>query len=353
MKHNFRSGRRCPFPDCSSQRKGHARIVRHGRYRCRRGSRPRLLCRTCKRTFAPRRGTVYYRLRSSRGGFDLAMKLQVEGMPQASAARAASVCASTISRWRARAAAHAQAFENAHLVMDNPVELQLDELCARGKGSAQETWVYCGIEVSSRLWLAAQVGARTRRTTRLFLQAARAALGRVKVPVLVTTDPFIYYERELRRAFGPMCVYVQVENHYRRDRILRTESRLVLGSQAAYDTARSRSEDGTKPNTSYSERLNLFARRSCSYLQRRTPAPMRSPRCLTEAIDILRCYYNFVRPHSRLALGKEAWTPAMQANIFDRPLSFREIFNWVPPPTRKRRTMDFRTRPPTETWSSW
>jgi hypothetical protein len=80
---------------------------------------------------------------------------------------------------------------------------------------------------------------------------------------------------------------------------------------------------------------------------------MRSERCLSEAIDILRCYYNFVRPHSRLALGKTALTPAMQAKIFDRPLSFREIFSWVPPPGRKPRTMDFRTRPPTETWRSW
>lgn len=281
------------------------------------------------------------------------MKLQVEGMPQAAAARAVSVCPSTISRWRARAAAHALAFEDEHLVIDDPVELQLDELCARGKGSSQETWLYGGIEVTSRLWTASHVGARTKRSTRLFLQAARDAVGRVRVPVLVTTDPFIYYERELRRTFGPTCVYVQVENRYRRDRILRTDWRLVYGSQAQYEAALSRSEDGTKPNTAYAERLNLFIRRSCSYLQRRTPGLMRNPRCLSEAIDILRCYYNFVRPHSRLTFGKVTWTPAMQAKIFDRPLSFREIFSWVPPPRKQPRTIDFRTRPATEVWRSW
>jgi len=37
-------------------------------------------------------------------------------------------------------------------------------------------------------------------------------------------------------------------------------------------------------------------------------------------------------PHSSLRFGKVTRTPAMQAGLFDRPLSFREIFSWVPPP---------------------
>jgi hypothetical protein len=94
-------------------------------------------------------------------------------------------------------------------------------------------------------------------------------------------------------------VYVQVKNLYRRDRILRTESRLVFGSPRRYEAAKARLEDGKKPNTSYVERLNLFIRRSISYLQRRTPAPMRNPKCLSDAIDVLRCYYNFIRATAR------------------------------------------------------
>ena len=205
----------------------------------------------------------------------------------------------------------------------------------------------------SRLWIARHVVARTKRSTRLFLKGARRTMGWVRIPVLVTTDPYLYYEPELRRTFGPTCVYVQVKNRYRRDRILRTESRLVIGSKHQFDAAWARSEDSKRPNTSYIERLNLFARRSCSYLQLRTPAPVRNRRCLTEAIDVLRCYYNFVRPHSRLKFGKQTWTPAMQAKIIDRPLSFREIFSWVPPPARQPHAIDFRTRSPTEVGGSW
>jgi len=38
----------------------------------------------------------------------------------------------------------------------------------------------------------------------------------------------------------------------------------------------------------------------------------------------------------------------MQAEIFKRPLSFREIFNWVPPPWRKSYGIDFTVRPARE-----
>jgi hypothetical protein len=301
----------------------------------------------CGRTFATRRGTVYFRLRSPRETFDLAMRLQVEGISQASAARAIGISPSTIVRWREGAAKHARAFEAEHLVVENPVELQFDELCARGKGSPQETWLYNGLEVWSRVWIAAHVGRRTKRSTRVFLRAAKGACRLVLHPVLVTTDPYVYYESQLGQTFGPSCVYVQVENRYRRDRIVRTNSRLVFGSPARYAAAKERMEDGRKPNMSYGERLNLFARRSTSYLHRRTSAPSREPRCLSEAIDVLRCFYNFVRPHSRLTMGRMRRTPAMQAGIFGKVLTFREIFNWVPPPEREPYTIDFRTVPAT------
>jgi IS1 family transposase len=275
------------------------------------------------------------------------MRLQIEGVPQAAVARSVGISVSTISRWKERAASHTRAFEEEYLEVKDPIELQLDELCARGKGSPDETWLYSGLEVWSRVWAAKHVGRRTKRSTRLFLKSARKTCGSGPEPVLVTTDPYVYYEPELRRAFGPTCVYVQVENLYRRDRILRTESRLVFGAPHRYEAAKARLEDGTRPNTSYIERLNLFIRRSISYLQRRTPAPARNPRCLSEALDVLRCYYNFIRPHSSLRFGTVTRTPAMQAGIFSKPLTFREIFNWVPPPPKSPYTVDFRTRPPT------
>ena len=136
----------------------------------------------------------------------------------------------------------------------------------------------------------------------------------------------------MRRAFGPTAVYVQVDNLYRGNQIVRPRARLVLGTEWRYEAAKRRMEDSSRPNTAFIERLNLLMRHGCSYLRRRTAAPMRKPQKLTNALDILRCFYNFVRPHSSLRFGKVTRTPAMQAEIFSRPLTFREIFCWVPPP---------------------
>ena len=43
-------------------------------------------------------------------------------------------------------------------------------------------------------------------------------------------------------------------------------------------------------------------------------------------IEILRCHYNFVRPHRALKFGRETRTPAMQAGLAARRLTLREGF---------------------------
>ena len=41
-------------------------------------------------------------------------------------------------------------------------------------------------------------------------------------------------------------------------------------------------------------------------------------------------YYNFVRPHMALKFGKTFRTPAMQAGLAKKKLSFREVFTNQP-----------------------
>jgi len=148
----------------------------------------------------------------------------------------------------------------------------------------------------------------------------------------VTTDEFKYYAPCIARVFGPTCAYVQVKNRYRRDRILRTSSRLVLGPQWRLDFITRYWEEGRRFNTSYVERHNLYERRSCSYLHRRTPGRARRTDRLAGALEILRVYYNYVRTHASLSSRRTRRTPAMAAGIFTRPLSLRAILSWVPRP---------------------
>ena len=47
---------------------------------------------------------------------------------------------------------------------------------------------------------------------------------------------------------------------------------------------------------------------------------------MKSALELLRCYYNFVRPHGALKFGRETRTPAMQAGLATRRLTLRDIF---------------------------
>jgi hypothetical protein len=47
---------------------------------------------------------------------------------------------------------------------------------------------------------------------------------------------------------------------------------------------------------------------------------------IADNLALQMCYYNFVRPHSALKFGDETRTPAMQAGLVKKQLSFREIF---------------------------
>ena len=112
----------------------------------------------------------------------------------------------------------------------------------------------------------------------------------------------------------------------RNNRVCRVETRLVSGTQAQLNEALFDSEDSSTVNTSFVERLNLTIRQGCSYLSRRSAGHARFAELLDDHMALLQCHYNFIRPHRSLQLGKEKRTPAWQAGLVSRQLTFREIF---------------------------
>src|SRR5262245_6375073 len=84
---------------------------------------------------------------------------------------------------------------------------------------------------------------------------------------LIATDGFKFYERVIRRVFGPACVYGQVTR--RNDRVVRVDRRVLIGAARLQQALRA-SEDSVKLNTSFVERLNLTIRQSSAYLGHRT-----------------------------------------------------------------------------------
>ena len=134
------------------------------------------------------------------------------------------------------------------------------------------------------------------------------------------------YAGAISKVFGFLCIYAQVIKDFRNNRVCRVETRRVSGTEAQLREALFDSEDSSTVNTSFVERLNLTIRQGCSYLSRRSAGHARYTEHLDDHMALLQCHYNFIRPHRSLKLGKEKRTPAWQAGLISRQLSFREIF---------------------------
>ena len=106
----------------------------------------------------------------------------------------------------------------------------------------------------------------------------------------------------------------------------RVHRRAVIGAAWRADHALTHSEDSSTVNTSFIERLNLTIRQGWAYLSRRTLSHARATETLDAHLELLRCYYNFVRPHRALKFGRETRTPAMRAGLATRRLTLRDIF---------------------------
>jgi IS1 family transposase len=205
------------------------------------------------------------------------------------------------------------------------VELQADELFTFIGGKSNPMWLFATIEVWSRLWASSIVGRRSYRNTKAVLGDV-VRRGRLVGCPLITSDGFEYYFAVVRRLFGPACVYGQVIKTRRKNRVIRVERRIRIGTKSRLKDALLESEDSEALNTSFIERLNLTIRQGSAYLRRRSPCHARCKDKLGEHVELLRCHYNFVRRHSGLKFGRECRTPAMQAGLVTRPLSFRDIF---------------------------
>ena len=116
---------------------------------------------------------------------------------------------------------------------------------------------------------------------------------------------------------------------WRNNRVIKVDRRLLIGSRRRLAEALANSEDSYKLNTSFIERLNLTIRQGSAYLSRRSPCHARSREHLDDHLELLRCYYNFVRPHRALKFSKDMLTPAMQAGLVSKRLTFRDIFTAV------------------------
>ena len=317
---------RCLNPECPLHgNAGSSHIIRYGFYRTTAGKRRRYRCVGCGQTFSTTKGTPYYRLQHRRTTFDTVVTLRIEGASLSAIARVERLAWNTVARWLERAASVCRRFNDGRTTGFVATELQADEIRSFTGGKTRPTWVFVAIEVWSRLWTSTVVGRRSYRNTLALARDVATRMTFVTGPLIVT-DGFEFYGTAIRRVFGPAALYAKVIKTRRHDRVVRVDRRAVIGAAWRVDDALVRSEDSSTVNTSFIERLNLTIRQGSAYLSRRTLSHARATDTLDAHLELLRCYYNFVRPHRALKFGRETRTPAMQAGLATRRLTLRDIF---------------------------
>ena len=205
------------------------------------------------------------------------------------------------------------------------IELQADELCTFVGNKNKTVWLFAIIEVSSRLWAGSVLGCRSDQNARAVINDV-VRRGRMGGCPLIATDGFEYYLGAVGDLIGSACVYGQVLKTRRNNRVVRVERRVKIGTADRLQAALWESEDSETLNTSFVERLNLTIRQASAYLRRRSPCHARGADQLRSHVELVRCHYNFVRPHRALRFGRETRTPATQAGLVSTRMPWRDIF---------------------------
>ena len=317
----------CPNQDCLHfNRFGHGNILLHSFYKTHQGRRRRYRCKECGKTFSSTYGTAYYRLQSSRASFDQVAKMSVNGIDKSSISRIKNLSWNTIVRWLERAYKYAHYFNHYYLKDYKITEVQADELRTFVDSKKKVTWLFTVIEVSSRLWISMVVGKRIYKNLKMCLRQFLRN-GRVSYPFLFTTDGLDMYKWFVQKYLKGIAIYGQIIKTRRKNRVCSVDRTLFSGTKDDLKRTLLESEDSNTLNTSFVERHNLIIRQGCAYLKRKTPAHARDQKTLREQVELFQCYYNFIRPHSALKFGSEIRTPAKQAGLVSRNLSFRDIFS--------------------------
>ena len=322
---NVIDGMACAKPGCDNRGKSGLNIVGYGSFATKSGRRQRYRCTVCRGTLSTNAGTAYSGLRCTRREFHQVTSLRVEGVSIAATARVTGRSRNTIARWLERAATAAKRFNERMLHDFDIIELQADELCTFIGSKHSTVWLFATLEVCSRLWAGSVLGRRSYRNTKAVISDVIFRGRLVGVP-LIATDGFEYYVEVMERLFGSACVYGQVLKSRRNDRVVRVERRLKIGTASRLEGALFESEDSATLNTSFVERLKLTIRQGSAYLRRRSPCHARVADQLRGHVELLRCYYNFIRPHTALKFGRETRTPAMQAGLVSAPLNWSDLF---------------------------
>src|SRR5437773_5813794 len=259
----------CPNRDCPARgQTGQGNIGIHSQ------KEQRFICHACHTTLSARKGTVFYRLRTSVDTVVIVVTLLAHGCPVQASVAAFGFDERTVAAWCARSGRQGQAVQE--YLVEQPRDLgqvQADEIRVKKQGGI--VWMALAMMVRTRLWLGGEVSEQRDMPLirRLMERVKRCAARR---PLLVCTDGLVSYIRAIRETFRDPIhtgtggrprlrrqrhVFIaQVVKRYAQRRVVDVERRIVDGTPARVETLRRRSQGDGVINTASIERLNATFR---------------------------------------------------------------------------------------------
>jgi transposase-like protein len=326
----------------------------------------RYRCRVCGKTFTETKGTVFYRRQLAADLISTIVTLFAYGCPPKAIEHAYALDERTVNSLLRSAGQHCQPVHEQLVQQPRDLgQVQADEL--RVKAHSQVLWVAMALQVSTRLWLGAELSAqRGGALLRALIQRVRAcALCR---PLLFCVDGWRAYPRVMAQIFREalptgqrgrphlrpwdnVCVAQRVKQ-YAQGHVVGIVRRVLQGSVAQVATLIQASQGHGDINTAYIERLNATFRARLTRLVRRGRALAHQTRPLQAGLYLVGTVYNFCTDHASLRvagiINGHKWlprTPAMAAGLADHRWSVPELLayqvpppRWTPPKQRGRRS---------------
>jgi hypothetical protein len=156
----------------------------------------RFICHACHKTFSARKGTVFYRLRTSAETVVLVVTLLAHGCPVQAIVAAFGFDERTVAAWWARSGRQGQAVHEYRVEQPRDLgQVQADELRVKKQGGI--VWLAMAMMVKTRLWLGGEVNEqRDLPLIRRLSERVRRCAARC--PLLVCTDGLVSYIRAIR-----------------------------------------------------------------------------------------------------------------------------------------------------------
>ena len=282
-------------------------------------------------------GTALSHLKTPPARIGEVLSALAEGMDVSAAVRVFGHGETTITRWRDRAAQHAERMHRHFLHGLHCPHLQLDEIRTRLRARERVTWLWLALDPRTKLIPALALGPRTQHTAHTLVHTLRTTLAPGCTPV-ITTDGLCLYFYAITAHFGhwtaaghrrrwvvnPALLYGQLHKRYQRRRLARITYQMHSGTRPTLRATLLRhvahrvgggAQAGTRPTlratllrlgwngklqTAFVERVNLTARHG----RRRAhaaapglpprPVPLASSR---QSANGGAAYYHFIRPH--------------------------------------------------------